>query len=76
VPPDAPARDREAELLAGPIAGAEVEPGPAQPSDRQILEEVPGREDAQLQAGEAVARLLRHVEVLVLQAPRAGVAEP
>ena len=48
-----PPGDGEAELLAIPVPRAEVEPGLAQPVDRQVLEHVARGEDAQRLPGEA-----------------------
>ena len=46
---NAPAGDREAELLAVglALAGVEIEAGGTQPADRQVLERMADREDAQ-----------------------------
>ena len=70
-----PAGRGEAELLAVPVANPEIEPGLAQPLDRQVFEDVAEGEDAQRLAGELGARVLRRLQVLVLQAPAAALAE-
>ena len=57
----------EAELLAVPIARAQVEPGLAQPLDGEILEHMAEGEDAQRLAREAAVLVVRHLEVFVLQ---------
>ncbi len=70
------AHDRKAELIAMAIARAKVEPGLAQPGDGQILDNVPEREDPQGLAREPGARVLRRLQVLVLQPALADVAQP
>ena len=55
---DAPARDREAELLAirvVALAGVEIDARGAEPADGQILERMADGEDAQRLAGEVGA---------------------
>jgi hypothetical protein len=66
---DAPARDREAELLAvraTALAGVDVEAGAAQPPDRDVLQRVADGEDAQEAAAEPGALVLRRVGELEL----------
>src|SRR5690606_29786828 len=70
------AHDREAELIAMAIARAKVEPGPAQPDDSQVFENVPEREDPQGLAREPGARVLRRLQVFVLQPALADVTQP
>ena len=75
---DAPAGDREAELLAVravALAGVEIEPGSPEPADREIFERVPDVENAQRLAGELLAFVLRRARELELQRALAGVSE-
>ena len=76
--PDAPARDRKAELAAiGPVALArvEVEARAVQPGDGQILERVADGEDAECLAAEVLALVLRRRRELELEGTLAGMAE-
>jgi hypothetical protein len=70
------AHDRKAELIAMSIARAKIEAGLAQPGDGQVLENVPEREDPQGLAREPGARVLRRLQVFVLQPALADVTQP
>ncbi len=72
---DATIGDREAELLARTIPRAEIEAGSAQPADAEVLELMPGVEDAQDAAVEIFAVVLRRACVFVDQLPRTRLAD-
>ena len=77
---DATARDGEAELAAIAFLGDQIDPGRAQPADRQILELMADREDPQRLAAEIGTLILGRTGKLELQRafagmPQAGCAE-
>jgi hypothetical protein len=71
-----PAGDAEPELLAVPVARAQIEAGSAQPAYGQILELVAGVEDPQQPTIELLARVLGRQGDLVRKPPGAGLADP
>ena len=70
--PDATARDGEAELAAIALLGDQIDPGRAQPADRQILELVADGEDPQRLAAEIGTLILWRTGKLELQRAFAG----
>ena len=73
---DAASGDGKPELIATPVSGPKVETGLAQPVDREILETVAGRKDAQGLTAEVAARITRNLEVFILQAPGTDITQP
>ena len=65
----------EAELPAGPVTRAQLEAGGQEPGDGQVLEGVPDREDPQRPAVEPAVGVMLGAQILVGQAPRAGLAD-
>ena len=72
-----PATEKPNCSAVGPVAlaGVEIEPGRAQPADRQVLQRMADGEDAQGPAAEIGALVLRRRGELELQRPLAGMAE-
>jgi hypothetical protein len=59
---NAPTRRLETELAASLCLRAQIEPGLPEPADRQILEDMPGREDAKNAPLEILARIGRRAQ--------------
>jgi hypothetical protein len=72
---NAPAGDREAELLAGTVAGAHIEAGAAQPADAKVFKLMTDVEGAHRPAFEVPAVVFWRLSDLVDQLARARLGE-
>ena len=72
---DATVGDREPELLAGAIVGAEIEPSGPQPADSQLFELMTGVEDSEDVSVEVLALILRCAGDLIDQLTGARLAD-
>ena len=72
---DASIGDREAKLFARTTPRAEIEAGSAEPADAEVLELMPGVEDAQDAAVEIPTVVLWRPGVFVDQLPRTRLAD-
>ena len=76
MPLNTAASNGKAELTAAGLLGVQIESGHAQPTNGQLFESVSHLEDAQHATRDFPSSIDRGLEILVLQRPLAGNAQP